>query len=148
MDDLSALFHIFPNIVPIELYCGNGHHSIAITKFLTKYYTENTSSSIIHHPSSIIHHPRILGIEINPNLVSAAYENKALNDLTERPILYICCSSEHVNKAMEEDGWSSPAQVMSLYGVPVGKYRDVDYGRGYQFSTVIVDPPRAGMDDG
>ena len=74
---------------------------------------------------------KVLATEISKNSIHAALENCALNDITN--ITFARLSSEEMTEA--------------LNGVrEFTRLKDIDLN-AYNFSTVLVDPPRAGLDE-
>ena len=71
---------------------------------------------------------RVLAVEINPKLVAAGEENMALNGVGNVELL--CVNAEHFSRNMlGSRTWAGRVE-----------------GRRYNFDTVLVDPPRAGLD--
>ena len=71
---------------------------------------------------------RVLAVEINPKLVAAGEENMALNGVENVELL--CVNAEHFSRNMlGSRTWAGRVE-----------------GRRYNFDTVLVDPPRAGLD--
>ena len=93
----------------LELYCGNGNFSIALSQNFSK----------------------ILATEISKPSIRSALHNCGLNNVTN--IEFIRMSSEEFTDAKN--------QVREFR-----RLKDVDL-EGYKFSTILVDPPRAGLDD-
>ena len=76
------------------------------------------------------HFDRVLATEVSKNSIRAAQENVALNGTDN--ITFVRMSSEEM--------------VEAFAGVrPFRRLEGVDLG-GYDFSTILVDPPRAGLD--
>jgi tRNA (uracil-5-)-methyltransferase len=74
---------------------------------------------------------KVLATEISKNSIHAALENCALNDITN--ITFARLSAEEMTEA--------------LNGVrEFNRLREIDL-KSYDFSTVLVDPPRAGLDE-
>ncbi len=74
---------------------------------------------------------KVLATEISKNSIHAALENCALNNITN--ITFARLSSEEMTEA--------------LNGVrEFTRLKDIDL-KAYNFSTVLVDPPRAGLDE-
>jgi len=74
---------------------------------------------------------KVLATEISKNSINAALENCALNDITN--ITFARLSSEEMTEA--------------LNGVrEFTRLKEIDLN-AYDFSTVLVDPPRAGLDE-
>ena len=74
---------------------------------------------------------KVLATEISKNSINAALENCALNEITN--ITFARLSSEEMTEA--------------LNGVrEFTRLKDIDL-KSYDFSTVLVDPPRAGLDE-
>jgi len=75
---------------------------------------------------------KVLATEISKRSIHAALENCALNGIDN--ITFARLASEEMTEA--------------LNGVrEFSRLKDIDLG-SYNFSTVLVDPPRAGLDDG
>lgn len=91
----------------LELYCGNGNHTVAIAS----------------------HCRRVLAVELNPSLCAAARDNLCMNGITNAEI--VNCASEH----------------MALRLMRQRRHRSTATGIEYNFSTALLDPPRAGLDD-
>lgn len=92
----------------IELYCGNGHFSIALAdKFR-----------------------RVLATEISKTSVQSAQFNIEANGVDNLVILKM--AAEEVSQALQ--------------GVAFNRLKSIDLP-GYRFQTILVDPPRAGLDD-
>ena len=89
----------------LELYCGNGNHTVALAPMFR----------------------RAVAVELSKSLCEAAEVNLALNGVTNARILQVhshrFCSRVLKKKCYEDET-----------------------GR-YEFGTVLVDPPRAGLDD-
>ena len=94
----------------LELYCGNGHFSIALAR----------------------HFRRVLATELAKGSVSAARYNIAANHIENMKIVRL--SAVEVTQAM---AGVRPFRRLRQAGVQLDTY---------QFGTVLVDPPRAGMD--
>jgi len=76
------------------------------------------------------HFNRVLATEISKRSIASAKENCRLNGVTN--IEFVRLSSEEMTQALQ--------------GVrEFRRLRDIDL-KGYNFSTVLVDPPRAGLD--
>ncbi len=92
----------------LELYCGNGNFSIALSKQFNK----------------------VLATEIARSSVKSAQHNLALNKISNTVI-----------------GQSSAEDFSAAYfeGKSVKSLKTIDL-TDYQFSTILVDPPRAGLD--
>ncbi len=73
---------------------------------------------------------RVLATEVATSSVNSAHYNMALNQVTNVAVARM--SSEEFSQALNK--------VRSFY-----RLRDIDLD-SYQFSTIFVDPPRAGMD--
>ncbi len=77
------------------------------------------------------HFDKVLATEISKSLIKLALENCAVNDIDN--IAFVKMSAEDISQAIE--------------GVrEFRRLKDIDL-EGYDFSTVFVDPPRAGLDD-
>jgi len=94
----------------LELYCGNGHFSIALAP----------------------HFRRVLATELAKGSVRAARHNIAANGIENMKIVRL--SAAEVTEAM---AGTRPFRRLREAEVSLDTYR---------FSTVLVDPPRAGMD--
>ena len=94
----------------LELYCGNGHFSIALAR----------------------HFRRVLATELAKGSVSAARYNIAANHIENMKIVRL--SAAEVTQAL---AGARPFRRLREAGVQLDTY---------QFGTVLVDPPRAGMD--
>jgi tRNA (uracil-5-)-methyltransferase len=92
----------------IELYCGNGNFSIALSQ----------------------NFDRVLGTEISKTSVKSAQVNIDLNGMTNINIVRM--SSEEFSQAMNGE-----RQFRRLEGFDL---------TAYNYDTVLVDPPRAGLD--
>jgi len=90
----------------LELYCGNGNHTIAIAAFAR----------------------RIVAVELNKLLCTAAEENLRANDVHNVHIVQ-CHSEGFAHKILKSKS-----------------YERKDTGEKYDFRTVLVDPPRSGLD--
>ena len=86
----------------LELYCGNGNHSVALSAFAG----------------------RVVSVELNGSLCTAARENLLMNDVTNVTIVH-CDSAKFSGRVLRSK-----------------QYKDGSDGPEYQFSTVLVDPPR------
>lgn len=93
----------------LELYCGNGNFSIALSDQFTK----------------------VLATEVAKSSVNSAQFNIAMNGIKNLNIVRL--SSEEFTQAINK-----VREFRRLKGVELGDYH---------FSTVLVDPPRAGIDD-
>lgn len=112
----------------LELYCGNGNHTVAIAAFAR----------------------RIVAVELNKSLCNAADENLAANQITN--VLVVPCDSakfaqrilrakRYVHRVKRPPQGDAEAVVGT--GIrPEGDDEEVVY----DFSTVLVDPPRQGLD--
>ena len=94
----------------LELYCGNGHFSIALAR----------------------HFRRVLATELAKGSVNAARYNIAANHIENMKIVRL--SAVEVTQAI---AGVRPFRRLREAGVQLDTY---------QFGTVLVDPPRAGMD--
>ncbi|WP_127470004.1 tRNA (uridine(54)-C5)-methyltransferase TrmA [Thiomicrorhabdus aquaedulcis] len=92
----------------LELYCGNGHFSIALAE----------------------HYPRVLATEISRSSVTSAQFNLAANGVSNVTVLKM--AAEDVSSA--------------LAGQTFKRMGDVSLD-DYDFKTILVDPPRSGLDD-
>jgi tRNA (uracil-5-)-methyltransferase len=75
---------------------------------------------------------KVLATEISKNSINAAKQNCALNDIEN--ITFARLSSEEMTEALQ-----GKREFTRLKGIDLDSYR---------FSTVLVDPPRAGLDEG
>ena len=94
----------------LELYCGNGNHTVAISTFVK----------------------RVVAVELNKSLCDTAIENLEMNGVDNVKIVH-CDSEKFSNRILR-----------------MKRYIDLDDQGNeiqYNFSTVLVDPPRAGLDD-
>ena len=78
------------------------------------------------------HFDKVLATEISKRSIHAALENCALNDIDN--ITFVRLASEELTEAL-----SGKREFNRLKGVDLA---------AYDFSTVLVDPPRAGLDAG
>lgn len=92
----------------IELYCGNGHFSIALAE----------------------HFRKVLATEISRTSVQSAQFNIEANGVTNLTILKM--AAEEVSEALQ--------------GKSFNRLKELDLA-SYDFQTIFVDPPRAGLDD-
>ncbi|OUS42800.1 methyltransferase family protein [Ostreococcus tauri] len=95
------------NVSALELYCGCANHSCALATIFD----------------------RIVAVEINPSLVTAARESLEMNDIDNVEV--VLADSQNVARSMM-----------------AGKFVDVQ-GKALSstdFDVVLVDPPRAGLD--
>jgi len=74
---------------------------------------------------------KVLATEISKNSINAALENCALNDVEN--ITFARLSAEEMTQALRDER-------------AFNRLRHIDL-ESYNFSTVLVDPPRAGLDD-
>ena len=72
---------------------------------------------------------RVVAVEINKSLCAAAVENLRSNCVHNANII-ACDSEKFTRKILREK-----------------KYTDAESDTEYRFHTVLVDPPRAGLDD-
>ena len=93
----------------VELYCGNGHFTIALADNFR----------------------RVLGTEISRTSVASAQVNIAANGVDNVAVARM--SSEDFSRALSGEYLGRRAQALAL--------------DTYDFSTVLVDPPRAGLDE-
>lgn len=94
----------------IELYCGNGHFSIALAENFRK----------------------VLATEISKTSVKSAQYNLAANQVEN--VQMIKMAAEEVSQALQGRAFKRLQQQ----GIELSDYH---------FSTILVDPPRAGLDD-
>lgn len=108
----------------LELYCGNGNHTMALSKIFD----------------------RVLAVELNSRLVEACQDNLALNNISNVEVRCVNAGS-FCRSIVKSRRWESrppkklphgPAQDLSEPEVPL---------KVYQFQVILVDPPRAGLDD-
>lgn len=92
----------------LELYCGNGHFSIALADL----------------------YRRVLATEISKTSVKSAKFNCELNQLDNVDLVKM--AAEDVSQALK--------------GREYQRLADIDLER-YDFQTIFVDPPRAGLDE-
>jgi tRNA (uracil-5-)-methyltransferase len=95
----------------IELYCGNGHFSIALA--------ENFN--------------RVLATEISKTSVKSAQYNLHANQVENVTIIKM--AAEEVSQALQG---TRQFKRLAQQGIDL---------KGYDFSTIFVDPPRAGLDN-
>ncbi|UPQ98598.1 tRNA/tmRNA (uracil-C(5))-methyltransferase [Chloropicon primus] len=89
----------------LDLYCGNGNYTVPLSP----------------------HFSRILSVELNKSLVSAARENMRSNSVANVQLCQSCCMKFSQNVRAKRGG-------------------DFQAYSGFDFSTILVDPPRAGLD--
>ncbi len=92
----------------IELYCGNGNFSIALSEF----------------------YPRILATEISKTSIKSALFNISANKIKNLTVVKM--SAEEISKALQ--------------GQAFKRLKDIDL-TSYNFKTILLDPPRSGLDD-
>ncbi|VAW46972.1 tRNA (uracil(54)-C5)-methyltransferase @ tmRNA (uracil(341)-C5)-methyltransferase, partial [hydrothermal vent metagenome] len=92
----------------IELYCGNGHFSIALAEF--------------YH--------QVLATEISKTSVKSAQFNIEANQIDN--VTVVKMAAEEISQALQ--------------GQSFNRLKDIDL-TAYQFNTILVDPPRSGLDD-
>lgn len=92
----------------LELYCGNGHFSIALADL----------------------YGRVLATEISKTSVKSAQFNLAKNGVQNVEVVKM--AAEDVSQALQ--------------GREYNRLADIDLST-YQFNSIFVDPPRAGLDD-
>ena len=93
----------------IELYCGNGNFTIALSPYFK----------------------RVLATEISKTSIQAAQHNLAANNIDN--VAFARLSSDEISTAL-----AGEREFRRLRDIPLQEYR---------FSTLLVDPPRAGLDD-
>lgn len=104
-----AVTYVDPQTDLIELYCGNGNFSIALSE----------------------HFNRVLATEISKTSVQSAQFNMVANQVNNLTVVKL--AAEEISQAMK--------------GVRAfNRLADVDL-TSYDFKTIFVDPPRAGLDD-
>ena len=106
----SEIQHDHQHYDLLELYCGNGNHTVAMSAFAK----------------------RVVAVELNKSLCETAVENLKLNAIDNVKIVH-CDSAKFCNKILREKKFVDKDD----------KGSNIDYN----FSTVLVDPPRAGLDD-
>ena len=94
----------------MELYCGNGHFSIALAENFRK----------------------VLATEISKTSVQSAQFNLQANQVDN--VTLIKMAAEEVSQALQ----GKPFKRLQQQGVDLSEF---------DFSTLLVDPPRAGLDD-
>jgi tRNA (uracil-5-)-methyltransferase len=92
----------------LELYCGNGHFSIALAPFFR----------------------RVLATEISKTSVASAKINLEQNGVENLTVVRM--AAEEISEALNGETFKR------LKDVPLDEYR---------FTTLFLDPPRAGLDD-
>ncbi|QCU89303.1 tRNA (uridine(54)-C5)-methyltransferase TrmA [Thiomicrorhabdus sediminis] len=92
----------------IELYCGNGNFSIALSDCFNK----------------------VLATEISKTSVASAHFNIEANQVDN--VTVVKMAAEEISRALQGESFN--------------RMKDVDLA-SYDFSTIFVDPPRAGLDD-
>jgi len=96
----------------LELYCGNGNHTIALAKYCRF----------------------IIAVEINNKLVDAANENLEINSISNAKVVQ-CDSCKFAKRILKNKRYT-------IYN----DYNDND-NEEVEFNIVLVDPPRAGLDE-
>ena len=107
MDWIGLGFLANQGVDLLELYCGNGNHTVALAPLFR----------------------RALAVEIDPSLVEAAEGNLARNGVTNAAVL------------------RSPSAAFCGAVLRKGAWTDRASGHAFAFGAVLVDPPRAGLDD-
>jgi tRNA (uracil-5-)-methyltransferase len=105
---LMAKTYVDPQTDLIELYCGNGNFSIALSE----------------------HFNRVLATEISKTSVHSAQFNIEANQVEN--LVVVKMAAEEISQALQ--------------GQSFNRLADVDLA-SYDFKTIFVDPPRAGLDD-
>lgn len=105
---LMAKTYVDPQSDLIELYCGNGNFSIALSE----------------------HFNRVLATEISKTSVHSAQFNIEANQVENLEVVKM--AAEEISQALQ--------------GQSFNRLADVDLA-SYDFKTIFVDPPRAGLDD-
>ena len=90
----------------LELYCGNGNHTVAMAQYFRA----------------------VMAVEINPTLCAAAVDNLHSNDVANA-VVQISPSGDFCNRVLRRRKWLHKPT-----------------GLDFEFGTVLVDPPRAGLD--
>lgn len=103
-----AKTYVDPQTDLIELYCGNGNFSIALSE----------------------HFNRVLATEISKTSVQSAQFNIAANQV--KNLVVVKMAAEEISQALQ--------------GQSFNRLANVDLA-SYDFKTIFVDPPRAGLDD-
>eukprot|EP01064_Diplonema_japonicum_P016290 TRINITY_DN24296_c0_g1_i1.p1 TRINITY_DN24296_c0_g1~~TRINITY_DN24296_c0_g1_i1.p1 ORF type:complete len:420 (+),score=66.10 TRINITY_DN24296_c0_g1_i1:55-1314(+) len=121
----------------LELYCGVGSHTVAMAKYFR----------------------RVLGVEINRKLVEAAHCNLRLNSATNAWVMRApsekFCSSMLRHSTWKLDVNKYQADSSDPEHLPFMKEQDKllnetetdSHTAEFTFGAVIVDPPRAGLDE-
>ena len=131
-----------PNTDLLELYCGGGNHTIAMSQC----------------------YRRVLGVEINRKLVAVAHRNLAINGATNAFVLR-APSQDFCGSMLRHERWllnikkyisnSAPSEgdVEGISEFNKQQFDELspeeqDEGTAvFDFGAVIVDPPRAGLDE-
>ena len=125
----------------LELYCGGGNHTVALARCFR----------------------RVVGVEIDRKLCEVAAANLALNGCTNAAVVrtpsarfckaMLRTSGGYLLRTMEQQGLA-----LGVPGATVGAAADAEADASstatpatvsaaqYDFETVLVDPPRAGLD--
>lgn len=124
------------NLDLLEMYCGNGNHTVALSEF----------------------YRRVLAVEINDALVDVAKENLTANGIQNAHIL--CFDSSYfANQILGKttyylDPFKKDRRTMKQARSKANRFvsqepiADDSTDRIiFRFNTVLVDPPRAGLDD-
>ena len=108
----------------LELYCGNGNHTVVLGPFFQ----------------------HVVGVEIDERLCEAARHNLRVNRVENATIIHSpsakVCSRILAEKGLVLPFLSSRAESSSSNGDASATYTDAKI----QFDSVLVDPPRAGLD--
>lgn len=105
----------------LEMFCGNGNHSVALAQ----------------------HFPKLLAVEINPNLCVAAKENFAMNHVLNAHVVK-CDSAHFAMRILKKREYL--LRETRINDEEIIKHSTEEETIHFQFQTVLVDPPRAGLD--
>lgn len=105
----------------LEMFCGNGNHSVALAQ-------------CFHN---------LLAVEINPNLCEAARENFAMNQVKNAHVVK-CDSARFAMRILKKREYLLCPRERSK-DAPSAEPVEEEVIH-FQFQTVLVDPPRAGLD--
>lgn len=117
------------NVDMLELYCGNGNHTVILSKYVN----------------------RMLAVESNSFLCDIARDNMRMNGVENVEILH--CTSEYVARSLVGLYRKSNHEKLRL-GIDVKDNSDEGYCyyqskaapfHCYKFEIILVDPPRAGL---
>ena len=119
----------------LELYCGAGNHTCALSRFF----------------------PHIVAVELNKSLCIAAQTNLSLNQVTNVKVIAMH-SESFARKVMKTRSYvdrkalaaasaasasAATSNTSSPMSIPIPAPMPTTH---YYFGTVLVDPPRAGLD--